>query len=170
MTKTRFTADLGNGKTATRTSTSMAYTHAVIINSGTEKAFALTWHTSGVLANRGQINAARYYDWVRVVRVQAEAIVPKRTSVADVNATQRGVLTRKINRLAKFLQRAEQNLAAWDAGYSARYRERMTTHYGAEQAEKLTREEDCRTRREPEWAREQIAKLEAERAALAAQA
>lgn len=169
MVKTRYTADLGNGQTATRISTGFAYTHAVVSASR-----AISWHTSHELAERGLAQAVRWYSYsprvvhrdVRVVKVTGEQILPKRTSAADKNASRRGVLTRQIARMVEHLAYTEDRLAAWDAGHSEQEKARLVRDFGAEYGAKLHADSDRERRRGPVWTRERIAKLEAERAAL----
>jgi len=167
MTKTRFTAQLTSGRAVSRTSTSMAYTHAVVSISR-----AISWHTSRELGERGLLQAVRYHGFnpsdVRLVQAQAEVIQPKRTSAADKNAARRGVISRQITQYREYLARAEANLAAWDAGYSERQKARLISNFGEERGLDLHAGDDMDTRQAPIYARERIAKLEAERAALLA--
>jgi len=170
MIKTRFTADLGNGQTATRTSSSLTYTHAVVIRFGTEKASAFSWHTTERLAQVGLTCVPRFYDWSvsLVVPVKAEQILPKRTSAADKNAARRGVISRRITQYREYLARAEATLATWDGGNAEHQKARLVRDFGEERGLELHASLDRETRRAPIFAREQIAKLERERAALLA--
>lgn len=167
MSKTRFTADLGNGQTATRTSTGFAYTHAVVSASR-----AVSWHTSRELADRGLAQAVRWYNYaptdIRVVPVTGEQILLKRTSPADKNAARRAVLTRQITRMVEYLARCEAHLAAWDAGGAEQSKARLTRDFGEQYALERHASLDRETRGAPVFAREQIAKLEGERGALLA--
>ena len=168
MTKTRFTAQLLSGQFVSRTSTTMAYTHAVVCGNR-----AISWHTTHELAQRGLAQAARYYGFapsaISVVPVTAEQIQLKRTAPADRNATRRAVLSRHIKRYQDYLVRAEAALAAWDAGRSEQSKARLIRDFGEKHGLDLHAGDDIDTRRAPVWAREQIAKLEEERAALLAE-
>jgi hypothetical protein len=167
MTKTRFTAQLTSGRAVSRTSTSMAYTHAVVSISR-----AISWHTSRELGERGLLQAVRYYGCdpsaVRLVQVQAEVIQPKRTSPADKNAARRGVISRQITQYREYLARAEASLADWENGTSEAVKARLIRDFGEKRGLDLHAGDDIDYRRAPIYARERIAKLEAERAALLA--
>ena len=168
MTKTRFTAQLLSGQFVSRTSTTMAYTHAVVSTNR-----AVSWHTTRELAERGLSQGARYYgfapDALRVVPVAAEQIQLKRTSPANKNATRRAVITRKIVDWLSYLSRAEASLAAWDAGRSEQEKARLARDFGETHGAELHAHSDRERREAPLYAREQIAKLEEERAALLAE-
>lgn len=168
MTKTRFTAQLLSGQFVSRTSTTMAYTHAVVCGNR-----AISWHTTHELAQRGLAQAARYYGFapsaISVVPVTAEQIQLKRTSPADRNAARRAVITRKIGDWVSYISRAEASLARWDAGRSEQEKARLARDFGETHGAELHARADRERRDAPIWAREQIAKLEEERAALLAE-
>ena len=167
MIKTRFTAQLTSGQAVSRTSTSMAYTHAVVSISR-----SISWHTSRELAERGLLQAVRYYGFnpseVRLVEVQAEEILPKRTSPADKNAARRGVISRKLTQYREYLARVEAGLADWESGNSEAEKARLIRDFGEKRGLDIHAGADIDTRRAPIYARERIAKLEAERDALLA--
>lgn len=167
MIKTRFTAQLINGQAVSRTSTSLPYTHAVVSVSR-----SISWHTSRALAERALTHAVRHYRFdpadVRVVKVQAEVIQPKRTSPADKNAASRGVISRQITRYREYLARAEASLADWESGASEEEKARLIRDFGEKRGLDLHAGADIDTREAPIYARGRIAKLEAERAALLA--
>ena len=168
MTKTRFTAQLLSGQFVSRTSTTMVYAYTVVSTNR-----AVSWHTTRELAERGLAQAARYYgfapDALRVVPVTAEQIQLKRTSPADRNATRRAVITRKIGDWMSYISRAEASLARWDAGRSEQEKARLARDFGETHGAELHARADHERRRAPVWGREQIAKLEEERAALLAE-
>ena len=170
MSKTRFTADLGNGQTATRTSTGFAYTHAVVIRFGTEKASAFSWHTTERLAQVGLNRVPRCYDWSvsLVVPVKAEQILPKRTSAADKNAARRGVLTREIARLVERLAHTEAEVLRWEGGVAAENKARLIRNFGEEEGLRMHTRWCAEVLGAPAYTRERIAKLEQERDALLA--
>jgi hypothetical protein len=167
MTKTRFTAQLINDQAVSRTSTSLAYTHAVV-----SAKRAISWHTTRELGERGLIQAVRYHGFnpsdVRLVKVQAEVIQPKRTSPADKNAARRGVISRQITQYREYLARAEAGLADWENGNSEAKKARLIRDFGEKRGLDIHAGDDIDTRRAPIYARERIAKLEAERDALLA--
>jgi hypothetical protein len=167
MIKTRFTAQLLNGQTATRTSTSLAYTHAVV-----SQTQALSWHTSRELASGALHRATRWPgcspSLYRVVKVQAEVIQPKRTSPADKNAARRGVISRQITQYREHLARAEASLADWENGTSEAVKARLIRDFGEKRGLDLHAGDDIDYRRAPIYTRERIAKLEQERDALLA--
>ena len=167
MAKTRFTAQLLSGQFVSRTSTTMAYTHAVVCGNR-----AISWHTTHELAQRGLSQAARYYGFapsaISVVKVTAEQIMPKGASEAHKNATRRGVITREIKRWQEYLVHTEATLSAWDAGVAAKEKIRLTGLFGQQRGMDLLAAVERQTRGAPVFARETIAKLEAERGALLA--
>jgi hypothetical protein len=167
MQKTRFTAELINGQLVTRTSTSMAYTHAVV---STKR--SVSWHTSRELAERGMAQAVRYYRYdpseLRVVKVQAEEIVRKRTAPADQNAIRRGVISRDIKRWQASLAYNEARLVEWQAGGAERNKERLIRDFGEERAATMQASHDASMYSWVADARKAIERLERERAALLA--
>jgi hypothetical protein len=167
MIKTRFTADLGNGQTATRTSTGFAYTHAVV-----NQTQALSWHTSRELAGKGLQQATRWAgcspNLYRVVKVTGEVIQPKRTSAADKNAARRGVLTREIARLVEHLAHTEAEVLRWEGGVAAENKTRLIRNFGEEEGLRMHTRWYAEVLGAPAYTRERIAKLEQERDALLA--
>lgn len=168
MIKTRFTAELLNGKLVSRTSTSMLYTHAVVSESR-----SVSWHTNRELAERGMAQAVRWYKYqpsdLRVVKVTSEQLLPKRTSAADKNATRRGVISREIKRMNEYFIYAEAEVVRWEGGIAEQNKARLIEHFGEKEGLAMHERQYAEVRRRPAYAREQIAKLETERAALLAE-
>jgi hypothetical protein len=172
MTTTVYTAALNGLTIGTRTSVNgkFAYSYAVacIREDGHEVA---SWHTTLELAQKAAMAArtyaARYYRNKNVAytiaMVTAEVKIPTRK--ADPAAVKRGVLTRSINKRAEWLAAAEQRYAGMLAAGPAAW---AVARYGAEEA--AARHPAEVSHYEAQLVRERvtIAKMEAERAALAA--
>lgn len=148
-----------------RTSMTRTYTHAILADSG-----PVTWCGSLELA-RVQLGRAAASPWhinPVLVPVTNTTVAPVRVSPKERNATQRAVITRKLNRLRRGLIHSEDRLAVLRSQTIAD-RPVMVANHGAERVAEIIASEVASQAAWVQRLHDDIAHLQDELAALLAQ-